>query len=186
MPRAVALALALVLLSGCRSVDTSDELGATLSPGAVVLSVPSVRQTEKEGCGLACLVALLHFHGLDLDAEARARFSEERLARSPITAGELRDYLRGRGLQAYLVHGSLDERYPQGLFGVVRSGLPVIIELATEKRHHYGLVCGFDPGRRLVVVMDPETGFVGVPEVELERHWASADHLMLVAASRGT
>lgn len=185
MLRAVVVAASLALLAGCRSVETSGELRAALSPRAVVLPVAAVLQQQREGCGLACLVALLHFHGLELDADAKASFSEERLATQPIAAGELRDYLRGRGLEAYLVHGSLDERYPQGLFGVVRSGLPVVVELDTKKKHHYGLVCGFDPVRHWILVMDPDHGFVGVPEDEFERHWARADHLMLVAAIKG-
>lgn len=185
MLRAAVLVASLALLAGCGSVESRGEFHETLSPQAVVLPVPAILQQQKEGCGLACLVALLHFHGLELDDDSKTRFSDERLKTDPIAAGELRDYLRGRGLQSFLVHGSLDEGYPQGLFGIVRSGLPVIVELDTKKKHHYGLVCGFDPGRHWILVMDPDHGFVGVPEDEFERHWARADHLMLVAALKG-
>ena len=178
-PRAPLLA-ALALLAGCATNADGRALGESLGPGAVVLPVPSVAQQGSGGCGLACLESLLAFHGLALDAEARARFPAGRLAKEQIPAGELRGYLRGRGFRALLVHGSLDERAPAGLLHVLRLGLPSIVELARGRAHHYALACGFDPGRSLVLLMDPARGIVGVPYADFERVWTNADHLMLV------
>lgn len=180
------LVVASLALAGCRSAPLGEprEARHALGPGAVVLEVPAVRQEQSEGCGLACLTALLRFHGLGLDDEARSRFSPERLEREPIAARELRDYLRARGFRVALVHGSLDESRPAGLLGLVRRGLPVVVEVAAAGSHHWGLVVGFDPARRLAVFMDPERGLVGIGYEELARIWGAADRLMLVAAPR--
>jgi ABC-type bacteriocin/lantibiotic exporter with double-glycine peptidase domain len=173
-------------LPGCGSADPATDpttnIEASLSTGALVLHAPTVRQGEAQGCGLACLDSLLRFHGAALDAPGRERFSAERLEKEPIPAGELRDYLRGRGFTAVLVHGTLDHGHPRGLLGVLEEGLPAIVELDTPRAHHYALACGFDPERRLVIVMDPEEGLAGVGYDDFERLWSSADHLMLVAA----
>jgi ABC-type bacteriocin/lantibiotic exporter with double-glycine peptidase domain len=180
-----ALATLALAAAGCSTVAAPADVRRALSPDAVVLPVPPVPQEEEQGCGLACHVSLLRFHGLELDDAGRRRFPRERLAAEPIAAGELRDYLRGRGLTAVLVHGSLDESWPRGLRGVLRSGLPVIVELATPRSRHYGLVCGFEPERRWILVMDPSFGTGAIPEDEFERLWARADHLMLVAGRDG-
>jgi ABC-type bacteriocin/lantibiotic exporter with double-glycine peptidase domain len=177
----IVVVLASLVAGGCSSATDARALRESLGPNAIVLTVPRVEQRETGGCGLACLESLLAFHGLALDAEGRARFSSERLAREKIPAGELRAYLKARGFRAMLVHGTLDARAPAGLFHVLRVGVPSIVELAQGNAHHYALACGYDGDRSLVLLMDPDRGIVGVPYADFERVWANADHLLLVA-----
>ena len=182
MPRAL-LALAALALAGCSSFHSAEELRGAVSEGSVVLPVQARGDESGPGrCGLACLGALLRFHGLDLDAEARARFPALADKEGSIGAGEIRDYLRQRGLRAYLVHGTLDASEPHGLLHVLALELPAIVALHAGTQDHFVLACGFEPERRWVFVLDPERGIGGVPFDDFDRRWAGADRLMLVAA----
>ena len=150
------------------------------------MSVPRVAQTGANDCGLACLVALLRFHGLEPDEEAARRFSPARVGAGPIAAGELEAYLEERQFRVALVHGSLDHTYPTGLLALLETGLPVLVALAIGEgespARHFVLVVGFDPAPGWVFVMDPARGVGAIPYRRFEEHWARADHLMLVAA----
>ena len=174
------LVLSLCLL-GCSSFHPVEELNPALSPGSVLLPVPTIEDTDRGECGLACLESLLRYHGLRLDGEARRRFPAAAVDSGSIAAGEIRDYLRGRGLRAHLVHGTLDARPPRGLLSLLEKSLPVIVALDVQGIDHYVLVCGFEPERRWVFVMDPARGVGGVPFDTFEERWQGADHLMLVA-----
>ncbi|MBX3472393.1 MAG: C39 family peptidase [Planctomycetes bacterium] len=180
------LALVLIALAGpgCTSPlgARSAPPAAELSPEAVVLTVPVEAQEGDADCGLACLTALLRFHGADLDDAARHRFPPTGV--DGVRAGDIRDYLDGRGFRAHLVRGTLDEAPPAGLLRVLRRGLPVLVALTPPggDRSHYVLVSGFDPERRLLVLMDPAWGAGAVPFDRFDALWAGAERLMLVAA----
>src|SRR5580658_7827085 len=99
-----AFALLVCLLApGCRTVATTDDVRAQLSPGSVLISVPSIPEEGKGSCGLDSMVAILRFNGLDLDDEGRSRFALSEVAKEWISAGELRDYLVQRGFRVSLV-----------------------------------------------------------------------------------
>jgi ABC-type bacteriocin/lantibiotic exporter with double-glycine peptidase domain len=176
--------LAAVCLAGCSSSQfhSAEELRGALSKDSVVLQVQPVADDAPGQCGLACLESLLRFHGLELDAAARARFPKEAKESGSIAAGDIRDYLRGRGLRAHLVHGSLDEQQPKGILYLLRQSLPVIVALKLESGDHYALVCGFDQEHSWVFIMDPARGIGGVPYDKFDEYWKGADRLMLVAA----
>ncbi len=193
-PRAwLVLALgALLCAQGCASAGyaSTQELRTGLSSKAVVLSVPIVSQETNSLCGLACLDALLRFNGKTLDAQAQAQFDPKKTEASDgISAGELRDYLLGRGFRAVLVHGRLDRSKPTGILGLLEKGLPPIVELVTRSpgerpAHHFVVVCGFDPKQKTVFVMDPAEGLRGIPYARFEELWKPAAHLTLVAAAQ--
>lgn len=184
MARHLAALLLVIGLAGCSAAPPSGgELRPALSEDALLLDVPAVAAGAPGECGLACLGALLRYHGLELDDDARARFPRAAATNLSITAGELRAYLRGRGLRAHLVRGTLDSAAPAGLLSLVARSLPVIVELRLESGvHHYVLVCGFDLARRWVLVMDPSRGVSAVAFADFERYWRGGENLMLVAA----
>ena len=180
--RLLTLASLICLLApGCRTVATTEEVQAHLSPGSVLITVPAVREEGPGSCGLDCVTALLRFNGLDLDDEGRRRFPLGEVKREWISAGELRDYLVVRGFRANLVHGSLDESRPAGLLRLLEAGLPVVVERRIGDSDHFQVVCGFEAQQRLVLVMLPD-GVGAVPYDKFEKSWAADDRLMLVAA----
>ncbi|MCO5172202.1 MAG: cysteine peptidase family C39 domain-containing protein [Planctomycetes bacterium] len=184
--RARLLPLVLLALAGPGCASPLGARGvppaAALSPAAVMLPVSVEAQEGDADCGLACLTALLRFHGAALDDAARERFPA--VEGAGIRAGDIRDYLDGRGFRAVLVRGTLDEAPPAGLLRVLRRGLPVLVAVTLPDRDtsHYVLVSGFDPERRLVVLMDPAWGAGAVPFDRFDALWARAERLMLVAA----
>jgi ABC-type bacteriocin/lantibiotic exporter with double-glycine peptidase domain len=171
----------MLCLAGCATFDAADEPAPALSPGSVLLPVPTIEDTKRGECGLACLESLLRYHGLRLDGEARRRFPAAAVDSGSLAPGEIRDYLRGRGLHAHLVHGTLDARPPRGILSLLEKSLPVIVAIDVQGIDHYVLVCGFEPERRWIFVMDPARGVGGVPFDNFEECWRGADHLMLVA-----
>jgi len=170
---------------GCSTVATTGEVRAQLSPGSVLISVPSVPEEGKGSCGLDCMTSLLRKNGLDLDDEGRRRFPLAEVEREWISAGEMKEYLVFRGFRAVLVHGTLDHARPAGLLRLLEAGIPVIVEREVKGSNHFQLACGFDADRRCVLVMLPD-GVGAVPYDKFETSWAAASHLALVAAPEST
>jgi len=173
--------LSSLLAAGCTTAATNEEIRTHLAPGSVLMPVPRIPEEGKGSCGLDCVVSLLRYNGLDLDDEGRRRFPPLEVEKRWIPAGELREYLVFRGFRAVLVHGTLDEARPAGLFMLLEAGLPVIVERTIDGTNHFDLVCGFEPVRRFVFIMLPE-GVGAVPYDKFERSWAVTDRLTLVAA----
>jgi ABC-type bacteriocin/lantibiotic exporter with double-glycine peptidase domain len=182
------LGIAAALLAvGCRPARwmPAASIAAELSPSAVILEVPEVRQQDRSDCGVAALAALLRYHGRELDAEALRRFRPEAIEPAGARAGDLRDYLRDRGFFAVLVHGSLDRREPAGLLAMLDRGLPVIAELVSRdgetRRHHFALVIGYAPEERWIFIMDPDRGAGALSFESFAALWTEAESLLLVA-----
>jgi ABC-type bacteriocin/lantibiotic exporter with double-glycine peptidase domain len=172
--------LVCLVATGCTSVATTGEVRAQLSPGSVLITVPSIPEEGKGSCGLDCMTSLLRMNGLDLDDEGRRRFPLADVAKEWISAGEMRDYLILRGFRAVLVQGTLDHARPAGLLRLLEAGLPVIVERDIEGSNHFQLVCGFDVERHCLFVMLP-MGVGAVPYDKFEKSWAATEHLALVA-----
>lgn len=188
-----ALALSSLLASGCSLYPTVVEPGRGgvvyphLTDDAVLLDVEVTEQQTDNGCGLACLSALLEYHGASLDAEAARRFPRAAVEQHGVAAGELRDYFRHRGFRAALVHGTLDHVYPTGILYLLERGLPLLVELAVPRpgqppSRHYVLVIGFDPDSGLVFLMDPSWGIGAATFERFHERWAPTGHLVLVVA----
>jgi ABC-type bacteriocin/lantibiotic exporter with double-glycine peptidase domain len=182
-----ALVLLAALASGCSTaVGRPDAPDAPLAPEAVVLQVPIEAQRGDADCGLACLAALLRFHGLELDDEARRAYPQA--PGDGVRASAIRDYLVGRGFRVHLVHGTLDDARPAGLLRVLDAGVPALVELSLPggSGSHYVLVAGYDPVNRWLVVMDPAWGAGVVPYDRFEPLWTASERFMLVAAPAAT
>ena len=104
-------------------------------------------------------------------------------SRDGIKAGRLRDFARGRGLAAYLVHGEVAD-----LEHEVRQGRPVLVGLAKPTGRkgyvltHYEVVVGYHPARRVVVTLDPALGWRQNSLDGFLAEWKPAGRLALVVS----
>lgn len=117
--------------------------------------VPFIPQHTAHDCGPAALAMVLaHFRVAPPAAD------DPELARGDVRAGALRDVARQRGLEAFVVSGTLDDLYTQ-----VGLGRPVLVGLAKPMAFtggralaHYEVVIGLNRSRRRVLSLDPATG----------------------------
>jgi hypothetical protein len=130
-----------------------------------LLTLPVASQSGAGNGALACSGLLLAYHGASLDAEAEVRFPAERLA--DVTLVELRDYLRGRGFAAEVVHATQPK-----VEDLLEHGYPVLLALEGRFVLAFGL-----RGSRLGV----EDSGTGAREVDVSR---VEGRFMLVAVPR--
>ena len=141
----------------------------------IVRDVPFVAQQTDRDCGPAALAMVLAHFGA-------APAATPELARGDVRAGTLRDVARGRGLEAYVVSGTLDD-----LFTEVARGHPVVVGLAKpmaltggRSLAHYEVVIGLNRAQRRILSLDPA---VGLRENTLEgfaREWAPTKQVTIV------
>jgi ABC-type bacteriocin/lantibiotic exporter with double-glycine peptidase domain len=176
------LALLLAGLSaGCTAgLSSSARLAdATSAAGwASVQNVPELRQSAEDGCGAAALAMVLGHWGQAVSE------NDIRLATSPhpgdgVRAGALRDFARGRGLEAYLVEGEVEDLHRE-----IGRGRPVLVGVV--KRHgrrtyrHYEVVVGIHRARERILTLDPARGPRESRLEDFAAEWAAADRLTLV------
>jgi hypothetical protein len=98
-------------------------------------------------------------------------------------AGVMRDFARGRGAEAYLVHGRLDD-----LESELSLNRPVIVgvvrRMAGKTMPHYVVVVGLEKRRALVATIDPAGGLREVKLTDFQREWEPSRQLMLVLSAR--
>ncbi|HEX7896677.1 MAG TPA: cysteine peptidase family C39 domain-containing protein, partial [Planctomycetota bacterium] len=105
------LAVLMVLASaGCAylgSAESFDPAELAREPGWIaVADVPVFLQREREDCGAAALAMALAYWRVPTSAEEVARDCPP-VPGQGIKAGTLRDYARRKGLQAFLIRGTL-------------------------------------------------------------------------------
>jgi ABC-type bacteriocin/lantibiotic exporter with double-glycine peptidase domain len=182
--RVFVLAALCAALSGCTSVVSAGRPFApsrlTAEPGWVaVRDVPLVRQQREMDCGPAAAAMVLAYWqraaSVD-DLRAESGVPERR----GMSAGTLRDVLRARGLDAYLIGGEIDD-----LERELAAGRPVLV--GTVRRGnggivaHYQVVVGLHRERELVAVLDPAEGWLEIKLPVFEKRWVEARHLVVVA-----
>jgi ABC-type bacteriocin/lantibiotic exporter with double-glycine peptidase domain len=148
-------------------------------PGWVaVASVPELRQGRELDCGPTATAMVLGFWGRpsspdDLRVESGTPTS------SGVQAGTLRELVRARGLEAYLVEGTFDD-----LERELGSGRPVLVGLAKPYTNgiyaHYEVVVGLNRSRQTVATLDPGTGWSQNSFNGFQNEWRPTHHLMLV------
>ena len=151
-------------------------------PGWIaVRAVPALRQREEEDCGAAALGMLLSYW----TGEA-PQVIAERLRPVPKgghTAGHLREVVRGRGLAAYLIQGTMDD-----LERELRGGRPVLVGMVKPQRKgaltHYEVVVGLHPARGLVVTLDPAEGWRENDRDGFLAEWSASHNVTLVVSPR--
>lgn len=151
-------------------------------PGWVaVRAVPIEHQREEEDCGAAAAAMLLSYWTGEAPAAIAARLRP--VPRGGHTAGHLRDVVRGRGLAAYLIQGTM-----QDLERELRGGRPVLVGLVKPQRKgvltHYEVVVGLHPARGLVVTLDPAEGWRENDRDGFLAEWSASHNVTLVVSAR--
>jgi hypothetical protein len=100
-------------------------------------------------------------------------------------AGELRDYARAHGLDAFVVKGE-----PADLRAQIGRRRPLIVGLAQSAggavTGHYEVVIGFNHRRRLILTIDPAAGWRESTFEAFAAEWVGAEQVALVVFRRST
>lgn len=180
----VLLALAVSALTGCATVVSAGRpftpTRLAEEPGWLAVGdVPLVKQRRQMDCGPAATAMLLAYWDRPETVD-EIRAASGVTERRGVPAGLLRDHLRARGLEAYLVGGELAD-----LERELGAGRPVVV--GTVRRGdgglvaHYQVVVGLHRDRRLLVVLDPAEGWLEITVDVFEKRWVEAKRLALVA-----
>ncbi|HEY4394736.1 MAG TPA: cysteine peptidase family C39 domain-containing protein, partial [Polyangia bacterium] len=145
----------------------------------VVQDVPFVAQQADQDCGPAALAMVLGRFGVpvtlaDVTAAAPPRDGGVR-------AGDLRDFARAQGLQAFVVAGTFDD-----LSGELSGGRPVLVGLAKPMTGgralaHYEVVVAINRRARQVLTLDPARGLRENSLEGFAREWAPTGRVTLIA-----
>ena len=175
----------LLAVGGCLSVRAS---GKSFTPQGLAApgwtgtpNVPVLHQTRELDCGPVAAAMLLGFWGRPaapdaLRAEAGVPTSHG------LTAGTVRDLVKARGLEAYLVEGDVAD-----LERELAAGRPVLVGLAKpfsdkEAIGHYEIVAGVNRTDGRVATIDPAAGWREVPIKEFMAEWDPTKRLTLIVA----
>lgn len=144
----------------------------------VVEAVPEVRQVARKDCGAAALAMVLGYWGHPVTANEVAAASPPPRDRG-ITAAALREFARGRGLQAFLIRGKQSD-----LEREVLRQRPVLV--GVMKRYmfryypHYEVVVGINRQQHRILTLDPARGLRVNGREGFATEWARADQLTLL------
>lgn len=153
-------------------------------PGWVRLEhVKLVRQKGIKDCGSAALSTVLEYHEPDGPATLDRAAIDTALREEPgkgLSAGQLRDYARSHGFDAFVIQGAFDD-----LTHEVQAGRPVIVGVhkplsSGEALAHYEVFVGYHPERREVLTLDPARGLRQFPIDGFMQEWQSAGLVALV------
>ncbi len=140
--------------------------------------VQLIRQRTRTECGAAALGMMLGRWQPD------SRHDDVRRELGPaapdgIPAGRLRSVAQARGLQAFLIEGTIDD-----LATELALGHPVLVGLQMRQSkaiiQHYAVVVGLHRARGRVLLADPDRGWRDITLAEFESEWRPASHLTLV------
>lgn len=118
---------------------------------------PLVLQRSTKDCGSASLAAVSDYWGRPSTPEAieaRSGRGGERLS-----AGDLERIARDSGLSSYVFYGTMND-----IVYEVQHGRPVIVGLgkvieSKKALAHYEVVVGYEPKKKLVLLLDPGRGW---------------------------
>jgi len=186
--RAALLWLGAAALVGCASYQGSAH---NVAPSQVVADagwrrvdgVEWVRQKGTKDCGAAALSMVLEYWAGKPAAAADRAAIDAALRHSAgqgLLAGELRDYARQQGYQAYVFSGTLAD-----LEHEIELRRPVIVGVhkplsSREVLAHYEVVVGLHPERQLVLTLDPAHGLRENRISAFLSEWEDAGHTTLV------
>jgi ABC-type bacteriocin/lantibiotic exporter with double-glycine peptidase domain len=145
----------------------------------MVEKFPLVRQVDDDDCGGAALASVLRFWGRQATAESVEKAVGGRNKR--LRAGDMAAHARQLGLRAYVFNGTMnDVVYELG------QGRPIIVglgkETATKKvLAHYEVVVGYEPQERLVLLLDPGSGWQIDTFDGFNEEWARSGHVTIVS-----
>jgi ABC-type bacteriocin/lantibiotic exporter with double-glycine peptidase domain len=145
----------------------------------MVPSFPRVMQDQRNDCGAAALAAVMRFWGHPDTPE----LIEQELGRSDhrLRAGDIANYARTKGLHSYVFFGTMTDVAHE-----LRRGRPVIVGLGksfAEKKalSHYEVVVGYEPEKKLVLLLDPGRGWQVDTLRGFAEEWARTKGVTIVA-----
>ena len=153
-------------------------------PGWVRLDqVELVRQKGIKDCGAAALSMVLEYHEPKGPPALRREAIDAALREEPgkgLSAGQLRDYARAHGFDAFVIKGSFED-----LRHEVDAGRPVIVGVlkpltSGEALSHYEVFVGYHPDRDDVLTLDPARGLREFDLEGFEAEWEAAGFVTLV------
>lgn len=148
-------------------------------PGWIaVTGVPLRLQEGEEDCGVATIEMMLAFWGKNVLREQILTACPPEPGRG-IRAGDLREFVRGFGLRAYLLHGEWKDFENE-----LAVGHPVLVGLVkpyvTGPLSHYEVVVAVHPATGDVVTLDPAHGWRRNSLEGFRQEWEPAGRLTLV------
>jgi ABC-type bacteriocin/lantibiotic exporter with double-glycine peptidase domain len=180
--------LALSSVSGCASYRGSSREASPAvlaqQPGWVRLDqVKLVRQKGIKDCGSAALSTVLRYLEPDGPAALDRAAIDFNLREEPgrgLSAGQLRDYARERGFDAFVIQGAFED-----LTHEVKEGRPVIVGVlkpmsSGEALAHYEVFIGYHPDKQEVLTLDPARGLRQFDVKGFLEEWKAAGHVTLV------
>jgi ABC-type bacteriocin/lantibiotic exporter with double-glycine peptidase domain len=179
------LAAAGVMLAACQTGR-----GRVVSPGTVaahhswlvVDGVPFVAQRSERDCGAAAVAMVLGYWGVPADVDGLVAAVPAARGRG-LKAGELRELVNARGLDAFVVKGE-----PTDLRTEIEHRRPLIVGTARRAGRdmlgHYEVLIGFDHARGLILTLDPASGWRESSFRDFAVEWAGAQQLALVVFRR--
>ena len=149
------------------------------------LAVPNISprlQASREDCGIAALEMVLARYDKTVPRELVEKACPIEPG-SGSRAGEMRDFVKSFGLEAYLIHGELSDFSRE-----LSRGHPVIIGLvkryASGAYTHYEVAVAIHPDRRQIVTLDPANGWRTNSLDGFLEEWEAAARLTLVVFPR--
>jgi ABC-type bacteriocin/lantibiotic exporter with double-glycine peptidase domain len=148
----------------------------------LVRSVPFYGQSGDRDCGAAALAMVLRYWEVPVTPQEIVAAYQTKDGRG-LRAGELRDFARGRGLEAFLVTGD-----PADLRSELEHGRPLLVGLG--KRHgrhtlaHYEVLVGLHRDGSRVLTLDPAHGWRENSREGFAAEWTAAGQLALVIFKR--
>jgi ABC-type bacteriocin/lantibiotic exporter with double-glycine peptidase domain len=123
----------------------------------MVRNFPQVLQDRNDDCGAAALASVLRFWGHS--ATPRSILNALGRADHRLRAGDMTTYTRKLGLRSYVFFGTMNDVVHE-----LKRGRPIIVGLGkrfAEKKalSHYEVVIGYEPKKKLVLLLDPGKGF---------------------------
>lgn len=176
--------LAFLLATGCLYQGQAESIGSKelAAPHRDhVDEFPVLRQEGEKDCGAAALAATLRYWGVELEPKD-VREALGAPSDTPLRAGDLRDYARRLGFDAFLVRGE-----PEDLRRELRAQRPVIVGMlkpyvGDQWFAHYEVVTAV--GADDVITMDPGSGWRRYPLPGFDAEWRRTKHLTLIIAPR--
>ena len=144
----------------------------------MVENFPLVRQVDSDDCGGAALAAVLRFWGHSATPESVEKAVGGKNRR--LRAGDMAAHARELGLRAYVFNGTMNDVVYE-----LQQGRPIIVglgkEIATKKvLAHYEVVVGYEPQKRLVLLLDPGLGWQIDTFDGFNDEWARSGRVTLV------
>lgn len=174
--------VAALLLSGCISYSggarPTNAARLTSEPGWTVAMAPTVRQQNRNDCGIAVLEMVVGRWQVEL---SRTQILAEvaPLTEHGVALGALRDVATKHGLVAFVVVAQRSD-----LAHEIAAGRPVVVGLlrphGNERQSHFEVVVAMHHARGLITTIDPGSGLQVRSWRDFEAEWQPAGHPAMV------